>query len=422
MFGTIITLICLALAFRVSLLWWRSFLNPVAFGLIAWTPALVMLNWQPFFVSPLYIQLNRPVSTNIYVALALAFASFWLGCATIKALAKPGDFVSAESKSFPSIAYPRALALFGLGFLVFSIDFMQSGLSGINQLDAAGIADSRLALHSSRLSFLTMFMDITALIFFASFLRSGRSILLIPIMIALAAYGVTLQKSPIVGLMVGCLAIGLLFPTYALHRLWRPLPMRLTVIFFSLAAVFSMFWINDSRGMSDVQLTTASAPWQEQLFIYSGASAILNLSVTVDGYLPSDPAKLGLYHLRPFLWLFLDMSNLQISRYFEGVNTATFLIYGWGDFRWFGFFISPFLAGSLVMLYIRAGLKGGLFGLILTSIAFRALLFSPSTDYFFEPTVTIFLIISAFVTYFVRSNGTVASRRSALLPAKSEIV
>jgi hypothetical protein len=403
MFGTIVTLICLAAAFKVSLLWWRSFLNPVAFGILAWTPALVMLNWQPFFVSPLYIQLNRPVSASIYIALVVAFSSFWFGCMTVKALAKSGDFRVNEQLILSRFAPGRGLLLFIIGFLVFSYSYLQSGLTGMSQLDAAGVAESRLALHIGWISFIGLLMDITAIAFFAYFLRTGKWLFVLPIIIALVAYGATLQKSPVVWLGAGCAIASLLQPSASKRLLWHNVAARVIVLTISFLIILAMFWMNDVRGMSAAQLTTSSAAWEEQLFIYSGASAIKNLAVTIDGYLPSDPPALGAYLMRPLFWLFLDMESLQVSRYFEGVNTGTYLIYGWADFRWLGLVLTPFLAGILVMVYLRFATRGELWGLILGAIALRALAISASTDFLFDPTATILIVLALGASWFTRT-------------------
>jgi hypothetical protein len=164
-----------------------------------------------------------------------------------------------------------------------------------------------------------------------------------------------------------------------------------------------MFWMNDVRGMSAAQLTTSSAAWEEQLFIYSGASAIKNLSAIIDGYLPPDPPALGAYLMRPLFWQFLDMESLQVSRYFEGVNTGTYLIYGWADFRWIGLVLTPFLAGILVMVYLRFAIRGELWGLILGAIALRALAISASTDFLFDPTATILIVLALGSSCFART-------------------
>lgn len=412
MIGFFITLVLITVAFRVARAWWPSHLNPVTFGIIAWSPALFMLNFRPYFVSPLYIHLNRPVGLSLYIALLFSFMSFWLGCLLVKTLSKRGAFTINEGMVLARFSPERASILFLTGFAVLMYAYWQSGLVELRSLDPNEIAVRRLALHLGWLSFANFLMDATAIGFFAYFVRTGRFAFLLPTLIAFLAYGATLQKSPIVGLLAGCLLAAAIQPRSVAIRLWGNGASRLVVILAGTLLVLTMFGMNDARGMSDVQMTAADAAWKEQMFIYSGATAILNLAATIDGYLPSNEAALGAYLARPVLWLLLDMDKLQFAQNFEGVNTATYMIYGWSDFRWVGFFIMPFLLGCLVMSYLRFALSGSLWGLLLGAVAVRALIISPSTDFVFDPNATIFIVIAIFASWFTDRSASLNAYRS----------
>src|SRR5438045_827775 len=69
MIGALLTVMLCAAAFWLSLLWWRSYLNPVALGVLSWTPGLVMMNWPQYFLSPLYIHQNREFSILVWYAM-----------------------------------------------------------------------------------------------------------------------------------------------------------------------------------------------------------------------------------------------------------------------------------------------------------------------------------------------------------------
>ena len=88
MIATLLTIAVVIAPLYASQMWWKSHLNPVTIGILAWTPGLIMLNWQPYFLSPIYIHLNRPVAPELYFALAMGFFSFWAGCAAVKALSR----------------------------------------------------------------------------------------------------------------------------------------------------------------------------------------------------------------------------------------------------------------------------------------------------------------------------------------------
>ena len=402
MIETLLTLLVCASLFVASRLWWKSHLNPVALGIIAWTPALIMLNWPPYFLSPVYIHLNRPVYPLVYVALAIAFFSFWAGCAAVKALSKPLAFEVVPARLALRVDPGRLLAVFAVGLSIFLYAYVQSGLMNVGELDQTQIAEGRLAIHIGPISFLIGLMDIAAIGFFARFLQTGRWTNLVPLLVVMAAYIAILQKSPVVWMTSAAIFVAALHPRSAYYFLWRNSARRLATIAFAFLILSALFAINQARGISDVELTASSSRITEQTYIYSGASAIMNVSVTLEGYLPSSPPVYGAYLARPILWYTTDRSLFDSGRYFEGINAATYLNNAWLDFRWYGFFITPFLTGIFVMLFIRASLSGSLAGLVFGAVAARAVIFSEATDIIFDPTVWIMLALALAADFAVR--------------------
>ncbi|MBD8620609.1 hypothetical protein IFT67_16935 [Sphingomonas sp. CFBP 13728] len=393
MIGTLLTLIVCGSLFILSQAWWRSYLNPVSLGILAWMPALVMLNWPPYFLSPIYIYLNRPVSQYIYIAMAMGFLSFWAGCALVKTLSPTGAFQLSEARRM-DINPVVATGLFSLGLAVFLYSYTSSGLADFANLDAQQVAESRLNLHLGLLSFVTILMDIVAIAMFARFLRTGRWAYLLPPTIAIMCYAATLQKSPVAWLAIAYGVVAFLHPRESYRMLLGTLPRRLLVVGFAITLVAGFFAMNQARGLGETQMTGASGPAMEQIYIYSGASAIMNLSVTVDGYLPSEPKLYGAYIGRPILWHVVDRDLFKATRYFGGVNTGTYLLYGWADFRWLGFVITPLLTGAVVMIFLRFAFAGSLLGMVFGAIAIRAVAISAATDVIFDPLTPIILIIA----------------------------
>lgn len=396
MIGTLITLVVCFGLLALSQWWWRSLLNPVSLGILAWTPALVMLNWPPYFLSPLYIQLNRPVSLYVYIAMAVALLSFWAGCSLIKSLSPTHAFDVPRRTTDIDFNPVVAMGLFSVGFLVFVYSYLSSGLADISNLDNQQIAESQYNLHLGLISFLELFMDMAAIAMFAYYIRSKKfKYLIIPIFTVIC-YSLTLQKSPVVWLVIAYSVSALLQPKASYELLLSTQLRKMTVATVIIGVFVGFFLMNHARGLGDVQMTGASGPVVEQLYIYSGASAIMNLSVTIDGYLPSDPALHGGYLLRPVLWHFIDRDLFSATRYFEGVNTGTYLLYGWADFRWLGFATLPFFTGAAVMLLIRVAMTGSLLGIILGATGFRAVALSVATDVIFDPLTPIILTIAVF--------------------------
>jgi len=407
---------CLLLA-ALTQRWWKSYLNPVTWGVLAWMPALVMLGWAPMFVSPIYIHQNRPLSFLVFVAMGLGFASFWAGCALVKTLSAPDAFqLRREPPSLPSNLM-RLFAVFALGLGIFIYAYLNSGLTEIAEMDTRQVAESRLAFHVGPISFLVLFMDIAAIGFYTRFLQTRRWLNIIPLIVALLAYGATLQKSPVIWILIAGIFISALHPRAFYELFLRRLH---TVVGLGLAAVLTAVGLaatNTARGITAVPLTTASSPFLEQFYIYSGATAIKNLSVTLEGYLPADGPTFGAFIIRPLLWNFVDRDIFVSGRYFEGVNTATYLNFGWIDFRWAGFVITPLIIGVLVMLFIRFALSGSLVGLVSGAIAARVVVFSSSTDVMFEATTWYTLVLAFVADYITKFHGPARSR-ALLTPAE----
>jgi hypothetical protein len=413
MIGALFTLLgCIFLA-ALTQRWWKSYLNPVTWGVLAWTPALIMLNFPPLFIYSMYIHLNRELSFLVYIAMGLGFLGFWAGCAAAKAFSPPDAFeIRAERLRLRAVDW-RLLVLYVIGVAIFLYAYLNSGLIDVAYMDQRQVAESRLALHVGPISFLMLLMDIAAVGFYARFLQTGRWVYVPPILIALVAYGLTLQKSPIVWILTAAIFVSALHPRSFYELVLRKPLTQLGLAVIAVGSLAGLAATNTARGITAYTLTTASNPLIEQLYIYSGATAIHNMSVTIEGYLPSDGPTFGAYIIRPLLWNFVDRDIFASGRYFEGVNAATYLNVAWIDFRWAGFFITPFLTGVMVMLFIRFALSGSLAGLVFGAVAARAVVYTIGTDVIFEP-VTWYMLVLALMASFAAKRHTPYGQASAI--------
>lgn len=401
MIETLLTIAVIVPLLYASQMWWKSHLNPVTIGILAWTPGLIMLHWQPYFLSPIYIHLNRPVAPELYIALALGFVFFWAGCAVTKALSRPSAFQIQPARLALDINVTRAMIFFGIGLLVFAYVYFNSGLLDLQDLDEVGVAESRLRLHIGPVSFLILFMDVAAIGLFVRFLQQrGGLIYALPLLIAMLCQAATLQKSRFMFLVFAAVLLCALHPRETYHIFFRDAARRLLVGGFGVSVIAALFAMNAARGVATTQMTAASSSVLEQVYIYSGAAAMQNVSVTLEGYMPSDEPAMGAYLARPVLWHFVDRDLFFVSRYFEGINAATYLIYGWGDFRWYGFVITPFILGILVMLFLRFTLSGTMIGFVLGVIEMQVLVYSPNTDVMFDPTTLVLIAIGLIAQFF----------------------
>ncbi len=403
MIGTLLTLAVCAITWTLARVWWRHFLNPVSFSVLAWAPALVLLNWPPYFIYPYYWHLNRPIGILLYTALALACISFWLGCATAKAMSKPGSFDIVPSRLVFEVKEGPAIVLFVIGFLVFVYSYVNSGLMDMANLDVREIAESQRNLYIGRLTFLTFFMDIVAIAFLAQFVWTRKVIYLAPLLIALACEAATLQKSLLMLVVSAAIFVFAINPSASYQLFWKTPMRRLLFGALILGLVVGLISMNAARKHLETRYTATSFPLHEELYIYTGSSAIVNLSNTIEGYLSQPPPAMGVYLAKPVLWYVIDRSYYdEAAQEFGGINTGTYLLEAWADFRWFGFFIWPFLTGVAVMLFLRLGLSGTLTGLLFGAVAVRAVIFSPSTEVIFEPATWIILAQALFADFLIR--------------------
>lgn len=405
--GTVI--FCLLLA-RLAWRWWPNYLNPVVIGIFAWIPALVMINFPQFFVSPIYIHQNRPFSWLVYLAMAIAFLGFWSGCATVKALSGRRSLERDVSKRPLTIDPLRLLALYLIGVGIFIYGYLTSGLLNMAYMNEQQVAESRVALHMGPISFLNLLMDIAAIGFFALFLQRRKWIFALPLLFALILYSGTLQKSAIVWMLTAAIFVSALYPRAFYEMLLRRAVTQVLLVLMAVGSLVVLALTNTARGITASTLTMASSPFIEQFYIYSGATAIKNLSVTIEGYLPSEGPTLGAYVIRTILWNLVDRDIFDSGRYFEGVNAATYLNNAWIDFRWPGFFIIPFLTGAAIMLYLRFSMSGRLVGLMFGAVAMRAVIFSIGTDIIFEPVTWYMLILAIAADLVVQQRGKETQR------------
>lgn len=393
------------LATAIGLKLWRHQLNPITTGVVVWTLALTLATVEREFLSPIYNHLNHEVGAGVFSALILSFLSFAIGVELVLLLTgkRCWEQASINLKKI-NIHDGRLMLLFAAGLIVYLYAFKNAGLGDVINLDPDEVAESRLSLHLGPLSFVVLFIDIGAVIFMARMFETKRYIYGAPMLIAIAAHMVTLHKSPTLSLGVSCLYLCLLYPQQAREMIFGNAQRKFITIMIASSIALSLLVMNALRGIGIIQMTNFEWTWFEQIYIYSGATAILNLSAAIEGLVPNAPPALGAILARPVTWHLLDREFLNPTIYFEGINSATYLIYPWSDFRWLGFLITPFLTGVFIMTFYRLALEKTVYGIVLGTIAFKAVIFSSNTDVVFDPTTTILVILAIFSHLTVRKH------------------
>lgn len=395
--STVLMLVIVMCTFVASWRLWPWRLNPMPLLVLAWAPALIFTTMPFEFIHPVYLLLNNGVGATTYLAILLAFIAFCLGVFIARLILGNKWSVKVQATAISSSKNDRLWHLFLIGLMVFIYSFAQSGLLNQFNLNPDEIFESRLALHLGPLSYAVIFLDVTSTVFAAKFMETKRKIYIIPLFVTLICYAATLQKSRMMFIALSAIFIFFLYSREAKKLLFGTFAKKVISILLVLSTITLLLLMNAMRGIGLIRYTDFEYPAMEQIFIYSGATAIINLANAIEGYIKFDPPTYGLVLARPIVWHFIDRDIINPTKYFEGINASTYLIYPWSDFRWFGIFLVPLLTGFLITVYFRMALHRTIIGLMLGVIGFTAIVYSVNTDVIFDPTTLIILLVSLFV-------------------------
>lgn len=376
--------------------------------LLAWTPAL-LISAIPFrFTSEYYTVLNRGVSGVTYLVFVLMFLSVAVG----SYIAQGARSRRQREVPYPHVSIPGLWIFFLTGLTVYSLSYTLSGLGATlsGNSDAMAVFASRENFYLGTINHLILLLDLTSVVFFLQYIKKQKLIYLLPVLITIVAYLLTYQKARVAHIFIYLVFVGALYSGAARRAFMGNSVRRIASIGLIVLLGFGLIWTNAQRGINEIDVMTFS-PLVEQLFIYSGAPALLNISATLDGVLPSGEPQFGLTIFRSLIWSFVNRSLLNPTEFFEGINNGTILVYWWHDFRWAGVLLVPFLFGFVTTRMIRAAQSGRIFSLVAGAIACVAVVMSIYTDVISEATTLIFLFL-AFVMDFALGSRR---RRSARL-------
>jgi len=407
---TALAVITVVLALVLSRSLWRHRLNPITVGVFVWAPALVLATVPREFLSPVYAHLNQDLGLRTALSMAVAYGFFAAGVVCMLALVGARHWDRQLGQGRVQVHDGRMLLLYLLGLAVFVFSFAQSGLGNLANLEADEVQESQLKLHLGLLSFVVLLLDIGSVVFLAKMLETRRYIYGLPALITVLCQMGTLQKSRTLFVVVAALLLFLQYPVAAREMILGNRRRKLAAGLMVVLLLAALFVMNALRGIGVVQLTAFESPLAEQAYIYSGATAVLNVSAAMEGHVPSAPPTDGLVLARPITWHLVNRNLLNPTKYFEGINTGTYLIYGWSDFRWFGMVITPFLTGLLVALYLWMSVRKTIIGLVFGAIGFQAVVLSVNTDVVFDPTTLILMTITVMAQLIA---GPLRTRRGA---------
>ncbi len=406
---TALVMVWICILFLTVNMLFKRILSAPALVLFSWAPALTFSAMDVVFIHPNYQALNYGVDLPAYVFLNINFFFFCLGSLFLLSLynlypikranaPSEGTLSPNPERFYDLYSLPMGLLfLFSLFICLYALS--KSGLSVAVGTDAKEVYDSRLAFHLGPINHFILLLDITAVFFFAKALIKQRLLYVIPFIAALFCYLLTLQKSRILFVFFSVTFVAIIY--------WREfvyLFLKSAVTRYSLYVVIILFIIgvaltNVARGIGITRYTTLDSVIVEQLFIYTGASAIRNLSATLSGVIQSDASTYGAIFIRSILWGSIDREILNPTRYYGGINNGTALIFYWWDLRG-GAWVVSFISGFVASLFLKRAESKKFIPLVLGCVAFNYCIFSVFTDQMYEPTTLIFVFILIFSVLF----------------------
>ena len=362
---------------------------PVVIGL-SWAPALYLSSLGVEFTSSTYQHLSNQNLSLSYIIIFITFISIFIGYAfgcRNKLLYNENVVVSASS----SMLHVLFFAVFGLKVHI----ILQSNvlLTFYTLMSPEDVRDLRESLHVGAINHLTLGLNFLAANYFVLFMQSKKKAYLIPVLLVFFAHAATLQKSPVMGFILQMFFVNILYTGHTLNKNGLKVLRWLAVSVLGLVLVTLFLKSNEIRGIG-LQQKTNLDPINEQLFIYLGGPAILNLSATLTDRLPSVDLY-GLLVFQSFAWLSDFRDLFHVTKYFGGINNGTVIVYWWADMSLFGILLHGMILG-LIVGKLQLVAKNNMLLLYLCAMSYQFLAMSIFTEFLYQPT-TALIVINIFV-------------------------
>ena len=358
---------------------------PVVIGL-AWAPALFLSSLGVEFTSSTYQHLsNQNLSLSyiiIFITLISIFIGYAFGCRN-KLLHNRNVVVSTSSTQLHLLFF----VVFGLKVHI----ILQSNvlLTFYTLMSPEDVRDLRESLHVGAINHLTLGLNFLAANYFVLFMQSKKQAYLIPVFLVFFAHAATLQKSPVVGFILQMFFVSVFCTGHTLNKNGPKVLRWLAVSVLGLVLVTLFLKSNEIRGIG-LQQKTNLGPINEQLFIYLGGPAILNLSATITDRLPSVDLY-GLLVFQSFAW-FSDFRDLfHVTKHFGGINNGTVIVYWWADMGLFGILLHGIILG-FVVAKLQLMAKNSMLLLYMCAMSYQFLAMSIFTEFLYQPTTALIVI------------------------------
>jgi oligosaccharide repeat unit polymerase len=367
----------------------RYRINAPVVIVFCWAPALYLSGLGVTFTSTVYRHLSSQklflCYTIICIAFICIFVGYLLGCRNKQVPDK--NFVLTRQRMNLHLLFCSVFSLYV--YIILQSNVM---LTLTTKMLAEEVLEARNDLHLGTINHLTLGLNFLAANYLVMFGQSKRKVYLVPMLLVFLAHAATLQKSMVIGYILQMFFVYVFGMTHPNFRRRLKVFRLAAVVMLGLGLSLILLWTNEIRGISLNQVTNLH-PINEQLFIYLGGPAILNLAATLNGILPSVDLS-GLLPFQSIAWITGGREFFSVTRYLEGINNGTAIMYWWADMGLLGVILHSTILGFVVgMLQLRA--KNNMMMLYFCAMSYQFLAMSIFTEALYQPT-TVLIIINVF--------------------------
>ena len=361
---------------------------PVVIGL-AWAPALYLASLGVEFTSPVYSHLSNQnivlSYTIIFIAFIFVFFGYTLGChnksITNKDLVLTGPLMNLH------LLFWAVLSLYA--YIILESNVV---LAWATRMLPTEVLEHRQNLHIGTINHLILGLNFLAANYLIIFMQSKKKVYLVPLLLVFLAHAATLQKSAIIGFVLQIFFVSVLSETFTANFHRRKVFGWVAAAVLGLGLVLLLLRTNEIRGIGLDQMTNLSTT-SEQLFIYLGGPAIINFSATLNGDLPWVDLS-GLLMFQSFAWILGGREMFAVTKYLEGINNGTALMYWWADMGLFGIMLHSTILGFVVGK-LQLWAKNNMLMLYFSALSYQFLGMSVFTESLYQPT-TVLIVFNVF--------------------------
>lgn len=371
---------------------------PLVIGL-AWAPALILSTLEIQFISSRYYYLSNLDNSLVYVLVVLSFISIFVGYAIGYRNKPMGMMLFSVDKRLSILNVLFFSLLFAYAYAIFNSNVL---LAWVEDLEPQEVSENRINVHMGWVSHLFLGLNFLAAHYLVMFKKSKKKVFLLPLVFLVFTHGMTLQKSPVFGFVLQMLFLYILMPKSSgmVKKLNFKFSRLLLIVALGVFLVGFFLVSNEMRGIGVHHRLTDLHPIVEQFVIYLGATAILNMSASVNELIQMVELS-GLLKFQSLSSLTGDRAFFNVTEYLQGINNGTVLMYWWADMGLFGVIYHGIVFGLLVG-FVQIHARKSMLMLYFSSLLYQFLAMSIFTEFLYSARTVLTVLVIIVLNFLLR--------------------